>query len=85
MQKTKPQKPTKDPKSEQNKNKSHSQKQLKLNNFIKITNPTKKQSENEKNLGHGKFPSHKKNIFISSWNINGIRAQLKKNDLKNYI
>ncbi|KRX08933.1 Endonuclease/exonuclease/phosphatase [Pseudocohnilembus persalinus] len=85
MQKTKPQKPTKDPKSEQNKNKSLSQKQLKLNTFLKITNPQKKQPENEKNPGHGKFPPHKKNIFISSWNINGIRAQLKKNDLKNYV
>jgi len=34
-------------------------------------------------LGDGKWA--KDPIFISSWNVNGIRATMKKGDLQNYL
>lgn len=49
----------------------------------KLTNFITKETKSNYDLGDGKFT--KDQIMISSWNVNGLRAVLGKNELNKYI
>ena len=72
--------------------------QTKLFSKEKVEKPVEKskskQFSGEGSSGDGKTSSHRwsygsgetpKKLFISSWNVNGIRAVINKNELPNYL